>query len=39
MKHKGKDVESYETKKQKILSPMKHKGKDVESYETKIKEH
>ena len=35
MKHKLEDVESYETKKQRMLSPMKQKAKDVESYETK----
>ena len=34
MKIKTKDVESYETKRKRIQSPMKPKTKDVESYET-----
>ena len=33
------DVESYETKKWRTLSPMKLKMEDVESYETKNKGH
>ena len=33
MKLKTKDVESYENKKQRTLSPVKLKGEDVESYE------
>ena len=35
MKLKEYDVESYETKKQRTLSPMKQKAKDPESYQTK----
>ena len=34
MKHEGEDIESYEIKMQRTLSPAKHKGEKVESYET-----
>ena len=35
MKLKTKDVESYESKRKRTLSPIKLKTEDVESYETK----
>ena len=35
MKLKAKDVESYETKRKRMLRPMKLKMEDIDSYETK----